>query len=130
MTRRTCDRTEETRLLCKEVYDLSADGFGTINQIADEVGVKWDTVQRWLSQPAKYDPYIDEVAVRRAIDGDGAVYAALTIWERDEFFLRIQEIKEKFFGYEWDLYVQGLARNLGVNSRTIQRGLRFRRTGA
>lgn len=49
--------------------------------IAKALGIRPIAVERWFNQPETYDPYYDEVAVERALQGDAAVYDSLTIFE-------------------------------------------------
>ncbi len=58
----------------------------TYRQIAKSCGVGTQTAYVWLNNPNKYEPYIDEVAVMRAREGDQKVIDNLSVWERLRVF--------------------------------------------
>lgn len=64
------------------VYDLAEQGL-RVNEIYKQTGFFYKSIQRWLAHPERFDPYIDEVAVSRAIAGDGEVLDNLTIFEAE-----------------------------------------------
>lgn len=55
-------------------------------------------VKRWLGDPAKYDPYIDEVAITRACAFEPDVIANLTDDETTEFYDRLAAMADPFDG--------------------------------
>jgi hypothetical protein len=59
--------------------------------IGTRVGLGHEQVQRIRDYAWKYDPYVDEVAVERALGGDRSVLPRLTIRERAELRLRMVE---------------------------------------
>jgi hypothetical protein len=81
------------REMVLEAHELEREGLSR-TAIGRKLGVANDTVIRWLGRVnnpesraqaiAKWDPYIDEVAVRRAVKGDQKVWENLTVFEREE----------------------------------------------
>lgn len=51
-------------------------------------------IARWLRDPLEYSPYVDMVAVERAVDLDYSVVPALTARERREVGRRLAEMEE------------------------------------
>lgn len=51
-------------------------------------------VREIIATPEMYDPYVDQVAVSRALQGDRNVWASMTHYERREALLRYQEAPE------------------------------------
>lgn len=86
---------------CLRAYQLREDEGLKFSQIAREVGVDSDTVRRWLTHPQKFDPYYDEVALSRALEGETDVINRLTNWERDEMFDRIAKMRLTLDRDEW-----------------------------
>lgn len=76
---------EGTIDVVKQVYQLKEDGLNH-TQIAKKTGCSLVQVRRWLADPDKYSPYIDDVAVERALGGDRKVFEALTDFERGAFW--------------------------------------------
>lgn len=76
----------------KLAYDLREENPEmSANAIAKKIGVSKNTVTRWFTRPEDFDWYIDEVAVKRAIQGDLAVYDRLTVFERMEVWTKLSE---------------------------------------
>ena len=79
--------TDEQRDL---IFERPAEG-RTPLEIAAELNLPRDrwSVARWVERVLhRYDPHVDEVAVRRAMQGDRPVYRRLTPAERVEFTRR------------------------------------------
>jgi hypothetical protein len=51
-------------------------------EMSRALGVPRNTLQFWLDNPARFDPYYDHIAVVRALAGDMDVYDNLTHFER------------------------------------------------
>lgn len=62
-------------------FELLEDGLSH-NQIRRELKVGKGTIQRWFSEP-KMNPYLDDIAIERAVKGDMPVFDALTHFERE-----------------------------------------------
>lgn len=77
------------RELMQRVYDLREQGV-SVPRIAALVGRPENTVYAWIYHPERYDPYIDQVAVERALSGDRKVFDNLTLYEADEFYDRLE----------------------------------------
>jgi hypothetical protein len=73
-----------------QAYCLHEEGMGRY-AISRKLGIHHDTVSRWLNNPAEFDPYLDEVAITRALAGDVKVYDNLTTFERDEVHALLDE---------------------------------------
>lgn len=52
---------------------------------ADRCGVSRTAIAAVLEAPHIYDPFLDKVAIRRAVAGEWKVIRGLTVWEREEF---------------------------------------------
>lgn len=104
---------ERNHKICIEVYELYATGLGCV-RIHREVGVvSLATVSAWLHRPERYHPFIDEVAIMRALEGDRHVFDALTIWERDVFYDALQAKRMSMDINAWIEWVQLYAGRLG-----------------
>jgi hypothetical protein len=84
-----------TREFVQKIYDVFEET-NSKTVTAQRLGVPLTTVKRWLKNPALNDPYLDMVAVERALLGERKVFAALTRWEEDEVFSRVREIVDAF----------------------------------
>lgn len=79
------------REFVRRVYDIYEET-NSLTGTAMELGISPDAVRYWISNPAKFDPYIDEIAVERALLGERKVYENLTRWEADVVYEKLQEI--------------------------------------
>lgn len=126
MTQAPLSRSEDERLKCETVYALHEKGNNT-NRCALGAGTSADTATRWLRNPARYHPYIDEVAVRRALNGERSVWEALTVWEFEVLYRRLNEMRRTMFDFEWNDYVEQLRKSLGhKDSKRINNAMRAR----
>lgn len=73
----------------RRIYDLRAAGY-TASMISATVGRPVGTINWYLSRPDRFDPYLDEVALKRALAGERKVFEHLTVFELDEFYRRIE----------------------------------------
>ena len=96
----------------RQVYDLFESGL-TRRQISEVVGLNKDTVGRYIANPGKYDPYLDEVAIVRVLDGDAEVYDNLTIFEYFEVLDRVSALAALLPPDEWLDFRHGLQGRLG-----------------
>lgn len=81
------------RELVQEIHELEQDG-KTRGQIVKELGVSYNSLRRHLGvrnneesrarAMEKYDPYIDEIAVEKALRGERRAWDRLTYYERQE----------------------------------------------
>lgn len=62
-------------------FEMRQDGLSE-RHICRELRLGKGTIQRWFTEP-KMDPYLDEIAIERAVKGDVPVYDALTYFEMD-----------------------------------------------
>lgn len=67
-----------------KAYEMHAQGV-SLRQIGREVGCEFKTVHRWIQKPDLMSPYVDWVAVDRAVAGTIS-HKDLTHWEREKFF--------------------------------------------
>lgn len=74
---------------CYEIHERHPEM--SISQVASRAQVPYQSCHRYLSDPGRYDPYLDEVALVRALEGDRAVFSALTVFEKREFWVRALE---------------------------------------
>jgi hypothetical protein len=68
-------------------YELAAMGLSGY-AIAKITGQNERKVYRWLNQPETFSPYIDEVAIHRALEGEREVYRNLSTFEARVFWER------------------------------------------
>lgn len=120
-------------------YDLYAQGT-SVAEIARTVKRYHTTVAVWLNHPERFDPYLDEVAIARAMAGDREVYEHLTMYEEDEFLNRL-EARVEAEPYDPKIHVSGdnpglrrevywlsdLSYQLGLHKDTLPNLLRRRR---
>ena len=71
--------------IVEAVYEMAEHG-DDVETISKETGVSVTAINLWLSSPDEFSPFIDQVAVTRALAGDGPVYARLTPRERARFW--------------------------------------------
>jgi AraC-like DNA-binding protein len=71
--------TRETVLAAFELREAGR----SERQICRELNLGKGTIQRWFTEP-RMDPYLDEIAIERAVRGDIPVYDALTYFEMEE----------------------------------------------
>lgn len=62
-------------------FEMRDEGL-SFNRIRRTLGVGNGTVERWFAYP-EMNPYLDSVAIDRAVRGDIKVYDALTVFERE-----------------------------------------------
>lgn len=124
------------------VYDMREQGY-LVREIADAVGRRERTIWFWLSNPHRYDPYFDEVALERAMNGERKVYDRLTVFEMEEFYNRLEarmqvepydnKIHHPEFGTTGmagtrsSYWLHDLVRRLGFEPEVVMRTLRNRR---
>jgi hypothetical protein len=74
----------------KRVY-LLAEEFPEMSkkEISRRTGVTRSRIIVWLRDPARYSPWVDEVAIERALLGDQGVIAHLSLLEQQEFRARL-----------------------------------------
>lgn len=107
--------------LLTTVYNLAAEEL-TGTEIAKIVGVPRNKIYKWLNDPDSYSPFVDEVAIVRALDGEREVYENLTRHERSVFFERSAEIlhlQHLFMGDAEITWSVNLARDLGLKRKTL-----------
>lgn len=110
---------------CYVVFDAweDVDGIATYEDVGELAGVSGDTAKRWLCAPEKYDPYIDDVAVTRALEGDRDVYRNLTVWERNEFYRALNRLKGQMWPVDWSDHLETLRRKLGMTQSVINQAM-------
>jgi hypothetical protein len=84
----------------RRVYELHEQG-NTAYAIAKLTGLNEDRVMRWIRNPKKFSPYIDETAMMRALEGERRVYDNMSMFEKEEFWRRayaksIRSFEESF----------------------------------
>jgi hypothetical protein len=77
----------------KQAYDLAERGL-SFNEIGRRLDISRNTISNWLRDPARYSPYIDEVAMERCLQGDRKVFENLSMWELREFYERVRNRAE------------------------------------
>lgn len=76
------------------IYTMHEEG-RTISSISHELGDS--RAYQYLRNPGKYDPYIDEVAMSRAMRGDIEVIKNLSVFEWFEFLDRMRPVQLQWF---------------------------------
>jgi hypothetical protein len=71
----------------RHVYELAAMGLSAY-AIAKITPHRNETVTKWLKDPGKWSPYLDEIAMSRALSGDRKVFQNLSLMEAQEFWQR------------------------------------------
>ena len=118
-------RNEFERQRCLAVYEAAREGLNPF-AASKRAGVSDDAARRWLKNPTKYDPYIDEIAVMRALEGERSVWDALTVWEREIVLDKLNDVKRGLPDWEWKEYLEDFAAKLTLPSPRVSRGLRWR----
>jgi hypothetical protein len=88
---------------------------------AEQVGI-------WLNNPDKHSPYIDDIAVERALDFDWDVFDNLTPDERDVVYKKLARMKDPWGGGrdpELDRVIDMHATKNGASGAPTQRGNRY-----
>lgn len=101
----TAVRRNQNHLKCLQAYELREKEGMTYAAIARAVNIDSDTVRRWIVDPTHFDPYYDEVALKRALEGERKVYDALSYWEFYELYRRIARLKRSMSHQEWREFV-------------------------
>lgn len=108
---------------------------------AKRVKLTYLDIERWLSNPDHESPYVDEVAVERALGFDWDAIRRLTRHEREEFYDRLAASSDPWGFYEsefgkdmspksvsplWSAWMNGSE----TERRSIRRGIERRRAQA
>jgi hypothetical protein len=112
---------EASRQKCLKVYDMhELDGSLSMRSMARAAGVAISTVKNWLMEPSRYDPYLDEVALTRALAGDKGAFDNLTVWESEQFLVRLEKEKRStMWEFDWDQRMEYLRKSLGHGSSDV-----------
>lgn len=86
--------THEKASAIRECYELHEQGLSSY-QISKLVQRPDKTIYGWLRNPEKFSPYIDEVAVDRALRGERSVFKNLSLYELKEFYERAGKISQE-----------------------------------
>ena len=113
---------EEKRQQCTELYELIAEG-KTLGEARELVDVSHSVASRWVNNPSKYDPYLDEIAITRALAGEKNVYESLTVWERRAFLQHLIAEREALFDWEWSERYSKLRKQLDISLDTFTKAL-------
>lgn len=89
------------RQACLAVYEAVESG-QTQLKAAKAAGVSAGNASVWLRNPARFDPYFDEIALSRALSGDLSAFRALTVWEVHAFWDRLLQERRKLLPFEWE----------------------------
>lgn len=84
---------KQTREFVKRVYDVYEETQSMV-ATAQELGISPGVVRYWISNPGRFDPYLDEIAIERALLGERKVFKNLTCWEEEVVYQKVQEILE------------------------------------
>jgi predicted transcriptional regulator len=76
-----------------EVYYLSERGMSN-RDIAKKLGFSRQAVTKWVKNPQHHSPFIDDIAIDRAINGDVEVYNNLSRWEYIEFWKEVRRLAQ------------------------------------
>lgn len=99
-----------SREFVKRVYDTFEET-GSLTKTAEILGTSRETITYWVRQPAKFDPYLDDIAIERALLGERKVFENLTRWEEMEVLARLGDILDSqedhlLAGKIYDLYTE------------------------
>jgi hypothetical protein len=108
----------------REAYLLAEQGLGPadIERVTDgriQRRVAWT----WLRYPERFSPFLDEIALERALHGEREVYANLSSYERQVFWERSCKLSEAERAEVADRnckYNMNLASTLGVTTDAVQ----------
>lgn len=109
--------------ICQEVFTLRETEGWSCARISREVGIHVSTVKRWLATPDWFDPFWDEVALMRALEGDRPVFRSLNYWEKPEFYRRLAATRLSMTMTEWREHVAYLSDLLDVPGEELTRTL-------
>ena len=93
------------------VYDMAQDGKSS-REIAQALGIAHSTAARLLRSPEKYDPYLDEIAIARALGGERPVFDALTVFEWEAFLGRLKRLCDALPAWQWQEFYEALTGRL------------------
>lgn len=98
--------------------DDAAEGTGTLFGesraiAAKRTGLSFESISRAMRNREIHDPYLDEVAVERALQGDLAAMRSLTVWERAEFYVRLDALSRAWQNQDWNDGFQSGGRHPG-----------------
>lgn len=110
---------DDHRELCEQVYELRELGLGCVRISRKVEGISLATISRWLGYPERFFPWIDEICIERALEGDRGAFDALTIWERDLFWDRLQAKRMSMKARAWEEWVHIYAGRLGMKGGDI-----------
>lgn len=77
-----------------EAYELRAEGLN-YNQIAERIGRSNSQVRQWIKTPELFSPYLDEIALERALAGDRTAFRNLSHCETLEFYSRAAKLVDE-----------------------------------
>lgn len=86
----------------------------TYYEIGRKIGADGWSVHRWLNDEAFFYPWVDDIAVRRAFEGDRQAYESLTYWERRDFFRMLADTRRGMRHWDWRYHCRDLAQLLGI----------------
>lgn len=100
---------------CLQVYELKCEQPElSCVKIAEKLDLNKATVSYWLRYD-RFVPYIDEIALERALEGDRACFEGLTLWERDLFYDALQRRRLSMRRKAWEEWVRNFAQCIGLN---------------
>lgn len=79
-------------------------------------GVSLGTAYGWFHREDRWFPFIDEVAMERALAGDRQVLERMTVWERQEITHRIADmdfLAQRKLAHDWQMSWNTLIQALG-----------------
>lgn len=62
-----------------------------LRELGEKSGMSKASAMLFLRHREENDPYIDEIALMRAMEGDATVFQNLTKWELNEFYDRVSD---------------------------------------
>lgn len=114
---------------CLQVYELAAlRPELSQKKLGRKLGLNPASVSYWLRHE-RFSPYIDEIALERALEGNRSAYDGLTLWERDLFWDRLQAQRMSMGHKAWMDWVHVFAGRLGMEGGDIGDRL-YKRYGA
>jgi transcriptional regulator with XRE-family HTH domain len=100
---------------CLRVYELHEDEpTWSHKKLAEELGIAHARVSRWLRESHRWFPWIDDICIERALEGDKSAYEALTNWEVPIFWEKLNAKRMSMAHAQWQHWVHIYAGRMGM----------------
>lgn len=110
----------------RNAYEMRERGF-TNRAIAQVISVSPAQVGQWTAHPEKFSPFVDEIALERAMEGDRGAYESFSYKEQEIFWEKMTRYMLPQSGAaEWEdvdyinsEYLSSLSEFLGITRKTM-----------